>query len=995
MGGDAQKFVYLNFLITQKFCNGQVIPFHPGCEVMSLHARGCRCVKVDSRFSKSNKGTRMGLDFVSHDWADRLVHAHDASVYRMVPQGVARPDSLDDVLRLIALARAERTGLTFRTGGTSLSGQAVTHGTLVLLARGWDRFEIVGGGQKITCGPAVRGAVANAALAKFEKRIGPDPASIQAACIGGIVANNASGMCCGTEENSYKTIDGMKVVLSTGTVLDTRESGCEELFRQKEPKIYRQLLELRDKVRGSSALVDLIRRKASTKNTTGYGLQAFLDFQQGGELLSHLLVGSEGTLGFMAELTLRTVPLRPHRASALLAFERMEDACEVTPELRGMGFSAIELLDFASVAAIRGQPGIPQFLHHLNKRGACLLLQAQEEGADQLREILEKAERIQSWKQISHRTRFVSDAIEQNNLWELRKGIFPAVGARRPRGTSVIIEDVAFPLASLSLGTIELRGLLEKHEYHDAVIYGHARDGNLHFVLSQDFSSAQEIRRYEKFIDAMVECVAVRFGGALKAEHGTGRNMAPFVEKEWGGEAYGLMRELKNIFDPENIFNPGVLINSNPRVHLEDLKPSPVVDEMVDACIECGFCEPVCPSLGLTLSPRGRIVLKRELSQKKNVAAVDEDKVSYLFQETCAADGLCAKACPVGINTGTWVKKHRMKNSSPSARWLAEVAAESMSLVENVVTASLQTAEVVKKVVGPANLEAASRKLNSFVGLPQWKEKLGKRNSDGGSAGVISLQEAKCLSAEKTSFSWKSIVLFRSCISRTMNGACGENLNDPLFECCRRAGVELMVVDERGLCCGQPWSSKGFPEQSLRKLSELVERLFETSLEGKIPVVVDNSPCVFSMFEDSNEIPQSLKEKFSKLQILDPVDLALGLAERLPISPLQSETRFFPVCSVVKSGRLGSFEQLARKLCEKPVFPLQNSCCGMAGDRGLWLPELSENAVRKIVWSDENARQGFCSSRTCEVSLSSEGVGFDSVFNALEIVSRPGSRVRT
>jgi D-lactate dehydrogenase len=937
----------------------------------------------------------MSLDFVSHDWADRLVHAHDASVYRMVPQGVARPGSLDDVLRLISMARSERTGLTFRTGGTSLSGQAVTHGMLVLLARGWDGFEIAGEGQKITCGPALRGAVANAALAKFDRRIGPDPASIQAACIGGIVANNASGMCCGIEENSYRTIEGMKVVLSTGTVLDTREPGCDERFRVQEPKIYRQLMELRDKVRGSMTLVDLIRRKASTKNTTGYGLQAFLDFHDGGELLSHLMVGSEGTLGFMAELTLRTVPLRPHRASALLSFERMEDACDLTPELRGMGFSAIELLDFASVAAIRGQPGIPEFLHDLNKQGACLLLQAQEENGHQLKEVLGRAERIRSWKQISHRTDFLSDAREQNNLWELRKGIFPAVGARRPRGTSVIIEDVAFPLASLSRGTIELRGLLEKHDYHDAVIYGHARDGNLHFVLSQDFSSDLEVRRYEKFIDEMVDCVAVRYGGALKAEHGTGRNMAPFVEKEWGTEAYGLMRELKNIFDPENIFNPGVVINSNPRVHLEELKPSPLVDELVDACIECGFCEPVCPSQGLTLSPRGRIVLQRELSQKRNAASVEDDKVNYAFQQTCAVDGLCAKACPVGINTGTWVKKHRAMSSTPSSRRLAELAADSMPLVENVVSASLQTAEVMKKFIGPSILESTSRKLNTLLGLPQWKEKLGKVNNKAFAAQPMSVHEPVNLNWEKQNFSLERVVLFRSCVSRAMNGTCEENLNDPLFECCRRAGVELLVIDERGLCCGQPWSSKGFPEQSMAKLCRMVERLFEISQEGKIPVVVDNSPCVFAMFEDSREIPQILKEKFSKLQILDPVDLALQLAERLSISPLQSETRFFPVCSVVKSGRGGKFEQLARKICDKPIFPLQNACCGMAGDRGLWLPELSENAVRKIVWGGESARQGYCSSRTCEVSLSSDGVGFDSVFNALEIVSRPGSGVRT
>lgn len=930
----------------------------------------------------------MGLDFVSQDWADRLVHAHDASVYRMVPQSVARPGSLGDILQLISHARTERTGLTFRTGGTSLSGQAVTRGMLVLLSRGWDKFQITGAGQNIICGPAVRGAVANAALTKFERRIGPDPASIQAACIGGIVANNASGMCCGTEENSYRTIEGMKLVLSTGTILDTRESDCEEIFRNREPQIYRRLMELRDKVRDSAAVVNLIRRKASTKNTTGYGLQAFLDFSTGAEILSHVMVGSEGTLGFMAEMTLRTVPLRPHRASALLSFGRMEDACELTPALRNMGFSAIELLDFASIEAIRGQPGIPGFLQDMSRQGACLLLQAQQEDSLQLKEILERAEDIARWKQVSHRTGFLTDTHEQNNLWELRKGIFPAVGARRPRGTSVIIEDVAFPLSKLASGTLELRRLLEKHRYHDAVIYGHARDGNLHFVLSQDFALDAEVRRYERFIDEMVECVAIRFEGALKAEHGTGRNMAPFVEKEWGGEAYGLMRELKDVFDPENIFNPGVLINANPRVHLENLKQSPLVDELVDSCIECGFCEPVCPSQGLTLSPRGRIVLQRELSEHKAAAVVDDAALDYAFQATCAADGLCAKACPVGINTGNWVKQHRKKNSSSSSRRVAEFASEAMPLVENLISASLGAADLARKIVGTSALEAASRQLNNVLGTPQWKAKLSKNGKVQNSFVSFEVPVPFKVFTREQALTARRLVLFRSCLSRTLNGPCDKNLSDPLLECCRRAGVELHVLDERGMCCGQPWSSKGFPSQSGAKLSALIDRLFEITDGGKIPVVLDNSPCALSMFEDSKEVSQSSQEKLSRLQILDPVDLALRLAEDLPISPLKSETRFFPVCSVVKSGGMGRFETLAKKICEKPVFPLQNACCGMAGDRGLWHPELSENAVGKIVWSDEGARQGYCSSKTCEVSLSLNGVAFDSIFSALELVSR-------
>ncbi|MEY3900832.1 MAG: hypothetical protein RL189_138, partial [Pseudomonadota bacterium] len=599
----------------------------------------------------------------SRDWADRIVHAHDASVYRMVPRSVGRPRSLDDVRALLSAAREERTGLTFRTGGTSLSGQAVTNGILVLLASGWDNFAVEQDGLLLNCGPALRGAVANAALARYGRRIGPDPASIQAACLGGIVANNASGMCCGIEENSYQTIAGMKVLLASGTLLDTRRADCEDFFRSSEPALYSGLLRLRDKIRASTPLVDLIRRKASGKNTTGYALQAFLDHSTASDILTHLLVGSEGTLGFIADISMRTVPLRPHRASALLSFDSLESACEVTPRLRALGFSAVELLDYASVQAIRDYPQLPAFLSEMQREGACLLVQAQENDSGALEAVLAEAGEIATWRQIKHHTEFFSDNRRQAELWELRKGIFPAVGARRAKGTSVIIEDVAFSLRDLAEGTKALRSLLNHHDYQDAVIYGHARDGNLHFILSQNFAESAEVRRYERFIDDMVECVAGRFGGALKAEHGTGRNMAPFVEKEWGSEAYCVMREIKTLFDPENILNPGVLLNANPRVHLENLKQTPLADPEIDACIECGFCEPVCPSQGLTLSPRGRIVLQREKMMSPTGLSADSQAVEYSQIATCAADGLCAKACPVGINTGSWVKKIRAQTA--------------------------------------------------------------------------------------------------------------------------------------------------------------------------------------------------------------------------------------------------------------------------------------------------------------------------------------------
>ena len=925
---------------------------------------------------------------VSYDLADRLVHAHDASLYRLVPHAVARPRTCDDVLKLMKMAQAQNLGLTFRTGGTSLSGQAVTHGILALLGEGWGELRIEGDGQQVTCGPAVRGGVVNARLAPLGRRIGPDPASLQAACLGGIVANNASGMCCGTEENSYQTLFGMTVILPSGTMLDTRKKDADEKLRLLDPEIYSGLLNLRTMLLANESLTRLVKDKSQTKNTTGYGLQALIDYSSPAQILAHLMVGSEGTLGFIADVTLNTVPLRPHRASALLSFDTLESACGLSETLRNLDFSAVELFDYAAVQAIVGHPGVPGFLQSMNRDGACLLIQAQQDDADSLRGILERAQILENQKEIVGRTEFFSDSIQQNQLWDLRKGIFPAVGGRRPKGTSVIIEDVAFPLKKLASGTRDLRALLHRCGYDDAVIYGHARDGNLHFVLAQDFSQKSEVKRYETFIDQLVELVAVDYSGALKAEHGTGRNMAPFVEREWGTEAYELMKKIKRLFDPQRILNPGVLINSDHRAHLKDLKTTPTVDSIIDPCIECGFCEPVCPSQGFTLSPRGRIALQRELHGQQNLQHVDSESLNFQLLDTCAADGLCSRACPVGINTGDWVKKRRADLQTHTSETLANWCAKEASMVEKATRTAVAGASALETMVGGKALSSMTRAVHRLFNTPVWHS---------GMNGVREQNQANVQNVH----AHPDFLVFRSCITRMFGTSNGELMidtakpraalsqsADSLETCARRAGVELKIIAPAGVCCGQPWSSKGFPVQAQSKLSELIEVLFEESEEGKIPVVIDNSPCVFSALNEAKEISAECKRKLAQLRILDPVELALILSEKLTLKPISEPSRFFSVCSLRKMGQANAFEKLAHLLCQRPIFPSQEACCGMAGDRGLWHPELIKNASARLQWEDAGSKKGYCTSRTCEVALSADEAKFASIFDALEAASR-------
>ncbi|HYG66616.1 MAG TPA: FAD-binding and (Fe-S)-binding domain-containing protein, partial [Anaeromyxobacteraceae bacterium] len=599
----------------------------------------------------------------------RLAYGTDASFYRLVPKMVLRVRSADEVAALLRAASRLGTPVTFRAAGTSLSGQAVSDSVLAAVGGGFRRHRILDGGERIALEPGVVGGDANVLLAPFGRKLGPDPASIGACMIGGIVANNASGMCCGTAQNSYRTVEAMKLVFADGTRLDTADPESRRAFAEKHPALLAGLAAIRDEIARDPVLRRRIVEKYRIKNTTGYGLNAFVDFDDPFEILLHLVVGSEGTLAFVAEVTYRTVVDEPHRASALALFRDIGEAARATQLLQGGPVSAIELMDRASLRSVEDKPGMPEGLKALPEDAAALLIETRAPSGDALPgRIAAVLERMASVPTLAPVT-FTAVKAEFERLWDIRRGLFPAVGGARPVGTTVVIEDVAFPIRHLAEGTLELRRLLQAHGY-DGIIFGHALDGNLHFVFTPDFGLPGEVERYARFMDDVCAMVTRRFDGSLKAEHGTGRNVAPFVELEWGEKAYGFMRRVKALFDPRGILNPGVLIGDDPQGHLKNLKPLPRAHPLVDRCIECGFCEPRCPSRDVTFTPRQRIVAQREIARLR-AGVADEggllqryvEDYDYLGEATCAADGLCATACPVGIDVGEHTKHLRAEKN--------------------------------------------------------------------------------------------------------------------------------------------------------------------------------------------------------------------------------------------------------------------------------------------------------------------------------------------
>lgn len=907
---------------------------------------------------------------------DRYAYARDASFYRLIPKVVVEPISEQEVATLFHLSRQHGVPLVFRAAGTSLSGQAITDGILALIGRHWRGYRIADSGEQVTLQPGIIGAHANRYLQEFERKIGPDPASIQACYIGGIVANNASGMCCGVEHNAYHTLDSARFILPNGLIFDTSRSDADDELKAAAPDLHEGLLALRQRLLDDDALTTRIRDKYQRKNTMGYSLNALLDYEQPLEMLAHLLVGSEGTLGFISEVTLRTLPDPRCKATALLLFENLQTAVEAVSELKRTGAAALEIMDRASLRAVEDQPGMPTELAGLPPAGAALLAECQASDEETLTAQVAAATEALAKLDLAAPVAFTREQSQQARLWKIRKGLFPAVGAVRKSGTTVIIEDVCFRSEDLAAAILELQALFKKHRYHNAIIFGHAKDGNLHFVITQAFDNDEAIARYDAFMRDVVEMTAGRFDGSLKAEHGTGRNMAPFLETEWGPEAVAIMRELKRLIDPDGLLNPGVILNDDPRCHLQDLKPLTPVHGLVDTCIECGFCEPVCPSRDYTLTPRRRIAAAREIAllqaghgHDQRLAAEIQQEARFDSLDTCATDGLCALGCPVAIDTGKLVKHLREQLHSPMQARLAKLTLNHFGWTVGAARTGLRIGHALAGLVGNDRMTAWSTALHTRSGrlLPIWHAWIPEA--------AASLPPPR----QRAEANREEIVYFPACLTRGLGKLPKERQalspTEAFMDILRAANIHASYPEGiNNLCCGQPYSSKGLRQQAIAMATRLTNALYDASKGGKLPIVIDTSPCSHRIKTYDELLTGQALKQWQRLKILDIIEfLHDTILERVMPEEVPLPAILHPVCSVTKMGLQGKFQSLAEACCIRAIIPDTAGCCGFAGDRGFSIPELTAAATREESQSvrelPPNARH-YSTCRTCEIGMS-------------------------
>ena len=907
-----------------------------------------------------------------HDDLRTLALGTDASLYRLLPQLVVRANDENEVGQLLTACSELNLPLTFRAAGTSLSGQALSDSVLVLIDQGWKKMAIEEAGGRIRLQPGVLGCAANRALAPLGRKIGPDPASIDAAMIGGIAANNASGMCCGTAQNSYRTLAGLRLLLADGTLFDGLNPAAVADFRRSHAGLLERLQQLRGRLLANAPLAERVRHKFNMKNTCGYSLNALVDFDDPVDILQHLMIGSEGTLGYLSEICYHTVPEYRDKASSLMVFPDIAEACRAVSILKSAPVDAVEIMDRAALRSVETKPGMPPWLAELPPAAAALLVESRAAAPDLLQHQITIIRGMLRTVATLFPITFTLDPGEYGKLWAIRKGLFPAVGAVRPTGTTVIIEDVAFPVPRLAEATLELQQIFGKHGYDDTIIFGHALEGNLHFVFSQRFDAADEVRRYRHFMEDVCHLVVDRYDGSLKAEHGTGRNMAPFVTLEWGEEAVGIMREIKHAFDPQGLLNPGVILSDDPEIHLKNLKPLPAADAIVDKCIECGFCEPHCVANHLTLSPRQRIVAYREISrlaasgQEPHRLAQLRDEYDYFGDQTCATDGLCALACPVEIDTGKLIKELRRQKAGPLARRMAAALAGHMAQVTASARLGLRLVDLVHLVLGRSALGSLAGGMRRLSGgrIPQWTPQMPRASRHLKPAASAAAADAP------------AVVYFPACITRSMGPARGDGQSQDLPHLTqallRKAGFRVIYPEKLDeLCCGMAFASKGYKEAGDAKAAELNAALLAASDGGRIPVLADMSPCLYRMKETLDP----------RLKLHEPIAFTLEyLAPRLEFHPLPEKVLIHAVCSAKKMGLEPAFLRLAR-MCAAEVTLADSNCCGFAGDRGFTYPELNAHGLRHLREQvPEGCTQGYSTSRTCEIGLASHsGIPFQSI----------------
>ena len=917
-------------------------------------------VKDYDRFAKEAQA--ICKDRVYTDRLRRYAYGVDASCYSYLPKVVVKAENESEVRRLIRLCQQCGTPFTFRAAGSSLSGQCSSEDVLIVCNDGFKKMEVIDDGKALRCECGVIGSDANDLLKPYNRKIGPDPATLATALVGGILNNNSSGMCCGTAQNSYKTIRSIRVVLLDGSILDTSDKKSIDQFLKEKPQMVEDILQLRKEILADEELTHLIHHKYKIKNTTGYGLNSLVDFEDIIDIINHLFIGSEGTLGFVSEIVYNTVEDVPHKGCGLMFFSTLNDASLAVVALANMGREkvvAAEMMDYQSLKAVQTLDNVPDFVREVPEGTSAILFQTESYSKEIVDEnlafIKEQLKNIPT----AIPSLYSQDPKEYDSWWAIRKGILPIVGGQRRKGTTVITEDVCFQIEDFTKGIEMLTELFHKYDFVDGgVIFGHALSGNVHFNITPDFSDPKDTKNFGDLVKEMSERVS-GFGGSLKAEHGTGRMVAPFIEMEWGRKAYEINRRIKAIFDPTRILNPDVMITDDPDVYKKNLKAQCVIDDAFTICMECGFCEKNCPSRNLTLTPRQRIALLREtkrLENEGNFAVANELKKGYEYfgVETCAACSMCKGLCPLSIDTAQIALS--MRRIDPPAPGLAKKIYDNFSSTLEMCRAGVSLEGIAGAIITQKAISKITEGLHGVTGVTPYVPKTTPK------ANRYKLKNR----IKPTNF--EKVVYFSTCANRAFKPNQGyddeRSLQQVVESLCNKAHIDIIYPEHiENLCCGL--SFENYDDVHERAVKDLHDALIKASQNGKYPIVIDHSACFNHAFKHMPDLEINDISEF----------LCKYVVPHLDIEKCDERVIVHKQCKIKSLNKSQYIEDLAR-LCTDHVFNIKSFACdGFAGQKGFFTPELNKCATKDLAAeiAEYGATLGVSSSSTCEIGLGENG----------------------
>jgi len=882
---------------------------------------------------------------VRFDRVSRALYSTDASVYQIEPLGVVIPKSSEAVVRAVELAAKHGVPITPRGGGTSQAGQSIGSGIVLDTSKYLTRILEVNPDEKwARVEPGVVLDELNAALRQHNLRFAPDVSSASRATLGGMMANNSSG----ARSVLYgKTIDHVleqRVVLSDGRLAHFRplvraEAKAATVGDSIEARAYRAIPQL-----GVLHAVEIERRFPKVlRRVGGYNLDAFVD-PSGRVDLTRIMIGSEGTLGFIVDAKIRLVPLPKQKSVLTIEFDHLLDALGATPLVLKHGPSAVEVMDDFILSHAKNHPVLDaQRRAMITADGSSLLcVEFYADHVDDLRARMEAVERDLA----PARPRAMQQVLDpqlQQAIWSFREAALGLSTAMKSDAKAIsFVEDTAVAPEKLRDYIERFVALVRRHNT-TAGVYAHASVGCLHVRPVVNLKTADGVAKFEAIANEVADLV-LEFGGALSGEHGDGLVRGAFNEKMFGSELYQAFRQVKKTFDPNGIFNPGRIVDTPPitshlRYGAGYATPSPATffdfsdhagfGGAVEMCSGVGLCRKkregtMCPSYMVTReeahSTRGRANTLRLAMAGQLGDAKLSDKGVHEVMDLCLECRACKSECPVGVDVA------RFKSEFLSGYWDRHGVSLTAHVFGSAHGAAVWGSRFAPLSNTMANTSIARWAAEELIGidrrrsLPQWtRQTLRKQTKP--AAGSREPGAARAL-------------LFADTFTDHSDPEIGLAAIDVM----NAAGIPTHVAPN--VCCGRPLISQGRLSDARRLAAANVHALYDAAHRGHAIVFVEPS-CLSAVREDAPDLLRGELQQRARVVARHSVlfeefleaECAAGRAT-LALKPGPREVLLHPHCHQRSMGLAAPARSLLSRIPSATVVDLEAGCCGMAGSFG-------------------------------------------------------------